>query len=97
MMELAVVVILHNPGALAIGPVEQGKPALDGECHAQRELMGGRHKRERGVRRIAGRRSDVEPSIVDSDSHEPKRGLLQQIAREEISWILNPNLGAGLE
>src|ERR1700732_4421820 len=29
MMELAVVIILHNPGVLAIGPVEQGEPALD--------------------------------------------------------------------
>jgi hypothetical protein len=97
MMELAVVVILHNPGALAIGPVEQGKPALDRECHAQRELMGGCHERERGVRRAAGRRSDVEPSIIDSHPHEPKRGLLQQIACEKISGVLDPNLGAGLK
>src|SRR5712672_2336024 len=97
MMKLAVVIILHNPGALAIGPVEQGKPALDGECHAQRELMGGCYERERSVRRAAGRCRDVKPSIVDSDTHEPKRALLQQIAREEISGILDPNLGAGLK
>jgi hypothetical protein len=29
--------------------------------HDQRELMGGCHERERGVRRAAGRRSNVEP------------------------------------
>src|SRR3954447_12475761 len=39
MMELAVVVILDNPGALAIGPVEQCKPAFDRKRHAQRKLM----------------------------------------------------------
>ena len=96
-MELTVVVILDNPGPLAISPVEQGKPALDGERHAQRILMRGCNERERGVRRAANRRSNVEPAIIDSDAHEPKLGLLQQIAREDISGILDPNLGAGLE
>ncbi len=95
-MELTVVVILDNPGPLAISPVEQGKPALDGECHAQRILMRGCNERERGVRRAADRRSNVEPPIVNSDAHESKLGLLQQIAREDISGILDPTLTPGL-
>ena len=95
MMEFAVVVILHDPGALAIGPVEQGKPALDGERHAQRELMGGRHERERGVRGAADRGGDVEPSIIDPYPNEAKRGLLQQIAREEVSGVLAQTLAPG--
>jgi hypothetical protein len=97
MMELAVVVVFDNPGALTIGPVEQGEPAFNGERHAQWILMRRRHERERGVRRAAGRRSNVEPPIVNSDAHESKLSLLQQIAREDISGVLDPNLGAGLE
>src|SRR6516225_2189482 len=97
MMEFTVVVILDNPGPLAIGPVEQGKPAFDGECHAQRILMRRCNKREGGVRRAAGRRSKIEPPIVNSDANKSKLGLLQQIAREDISGILDPNLGAWLK
>jgi len=97
MMEFTVVVILDNPGPLAISPVEQGKPAFDGECHAQRILMRGCNDREPGVGRAANRRSNVEPAIIDSDAHKSKLGLLQQIAREDISGILDPNLDAGLE
>ena len=96
-MELTVVVILDNPGPLAISPVEQGKPALDGERHAQRKLMRGCNKREPGVGRAANRRSNVEPAIIDSDAHESKLGLLQQITRGDISGVLDPNLDAGLE
>jgi hypothetical protein len=96
-MELTVVIILDNPGPLAISPVEQGKPALDGERHAQRILMRGCNEREPGVGRAANRRSNVEPAIIDSDAHESKLGLLQQIARGDISGILDPNLDAGLE
>ena len=77
MMELAVVVILYNPAALAIGSVEQGKTTFYGERHAQRILMRRCHECERGVRRAACRRSDIKPPIVDSDTHESKRGLLQ--------------------
>jgi len=47
--------------------------------------------------RAANRRSNVEPAIIDSDAHESKLGLLQQIARGDISGILDPNLDAGLE
>ena len=83
-MELTVVVILDNPGPLAISPVEQGKPALDGERHAQRVPMRYRNEREPGVGRAANRRSNVKPPIIDSDTYESKLGLLQQIARGDI-------------
>src|SRR6267378_2054387 len=96
-MELAVIVIFDNPRALAIGPIEQRKPALDGECHAQRILMRGSNKRERGVGRAAKRRTNVEPPIVYSDAHQSKLGLLQQVARKDISGVLDQNLDAGLE
>ena len=96
-MELTVVVILDNPGPLAISPVEKGKPALDGERHAQRILMRRCNEREPRVGRAPNRRSHVESAIIDSDAHELKLGLLQQIAREDISGILDPNLDAGLE
>src|ERR1700733_12855673 len=75
MMELAVVVILDDPSALAIGPVEQSKSSFDREGHAQRILMRRCHKRERGVRRTTGRRSDIETAIVDSDAYESELGL----------------------
>ena len=84
MMELAVIVVLDNPGALAIGPVEQGKPAIDGQRHTKGKLMGWSNKRERRVwARYEARRSDVEPPIIDLDAHEPKLGLLQQVARKD--------------
>ena len=47
--------------------------------------------------RAAHRRGNIEPSIVNSDAHESKPRLLQQIAREDIPGVLDPNLGAGLE
>jgi len=59
--------------------------------------MRGCNEREPGVGRAANRRSNVEPAIIDSDAHESKSGLLQQVAREDISGILDPNLNAGLE
>jgi hypothetical protein len=55
-----------------------------------------RNEREPGVGRAANRRSNVEPPIIDSDTYESKLGLLQQIARGDISGILDPNLDVDL-
>ena len=97
MMKLAIVVVLHDPGTLAIRPVEQGKPAVDRQCHTERKLMGWCDQCERGVWGAPDGGSDVQSSIIDFAAHQPQRSVLEQIPGEEITGILDQNLGAGLE
>ena len=91
--ELAVVIVLENPGIGVLRPIEQFQPARHRHLDAQRKLMRRRHiggARANGAaaRPLATRK----PNSIDRHGDRTAAAMLDRLAGRGIAGILAPDL-----
>src|SRR3954451_8918526 len=92
MVKFAVVVVIDDEGALALGPVKQREAAVDRQRDAERKLMSRRDNSERRVGRAPGPGRYLEPFVVDRDRSEPQVSPTKKLMCEEVAGIIDPDL-----
>src|SRR5262249_59305505 len=86
---LAVVVVLHDPGAGLRRPGQEGETAREAHGRSEWELVRGRDVDET---RRAGMPAglDVDPFLVDRHRNQSRARPEQRAARAGTAWILDP-------
>ena len=95
--EFAVVIVLDDPGLVALGPVEQRQAAAHGHGHAQRKLMRGRDINRPRLGRAPLAILRVEAFLVDLYADHPRAAAFERRQRHGIAGILDPHRVAGPE
>src|SRR5690606_27285163 len=90
--EFRVVVVLEDPRARPVRPVEESEPARGAQDRAERELIRRRDVRHARVRRGAFARRDVHPLLVDGDGYETGAGRAKRRMRSRVTRVLDPHL-----
>src|SRR5262249_30772178 len=95
--ELAVVIILDDPGAGGFGGAEEGEAALEAHDVAERLLMRGRHEGEAEGAGAAQPFLDAEALLVDRHRDEVGAAGEKAVARADRARHFEPHLVAGIE
>ena len=93
--ELAVVIVLDDPGPLLTFPVQQGQTPWQRQRDTERALMGRRHHGKTRIGRPAQPRFHAQAVVVDRHGHEPHPRVLEHAAGVNITGILEPAGVAG--
>ena len=94
---LAVPVVLDDPAAAALGPVEQLEPPRRAHGDAERRLVRRRHEGGAGFRRDAEARRDVEPLAIDRHRRHAAALRAQDVMDEPVPRLLDPRGVAGVQ
>ena len=96
-LELAVVVVLDDPAAAGIRPVEHREPPRQAHAHAERELVRRRHDRQARAR--PARRGRTDRHAFRVDRHRTHRGAVSEQAGADalVARVLDQHLVAGVE
>src|SRR5205823_148749 len=95
--ELAVVVVLDDPGVVARCPVEEGYAPLETERGAGRILMRRRDVGESRARRAADADVDAHSLAIDRHGRDRRAGEIERSARAEVARVFDPDGVAAIE
>ncbi len=90
----AVVVVLDDPAALAVGPVQQGQAPRQGQRHPQRALVGRGDHGKTGLWGAGDALGDVQTLIVHGHRHQLRAGFQQRVPGHEVAGLFQPASGA---
>src|SRR5262249_39746530 len=89
--ELAVVIILEDPGVASTRPLEQLYSALERQRCSERRLPRGSDVDHPRLRRSLDACIDIDAGPVDRDRHQPSARAAQDVPSTEMARVFHPD------
>src|SRR5258708_16493376 len=89
--ELAVIVILQDPGASTLGPIEQGEPPCQAHGDAQGILMRWRHVDQMDLLTQPFACLNMETFLIERDGDNPCTDFQKCCLRSQVTRIFYPD------